>query len=357
MEQTTLYYRQGSSDKVYRASIAPKDGGYIVQFAYGRRGTTLQTGTKTLSPVSADQARRIYDKLIEEKTAKGYTPGDEGTPYQHSDREKQVSGILPQLLNAIEPEEGARLATDPAWCVQEKFDGRRMLVRKHADSVDGINRNGLIVALPEPVAQAVAELTGPFVLDGECLGETLVVFDLLELRGNDWRSRPCRDRLFALTQMMPSKGSHLRNVETAFETAHKVEFIERLRREEKEGVVFKRLSAPYVAARPNSGGDALKLKFRESASFVVGKVNGTRSIGLLLFEGNKIKPAGNVTIPPNHNVPTAGQVVECRYLYAFRESGSIYQPVYLGVRDDIRAEECTTGQLKYRKEEAMEEVA
>jgi bifunctional non-homologous end joining protein LigD len=41
-------------------------------------------------------------------------------------------------------------------------------------------------------------------------------------------------------------------------------------------------------------------------------------------------------------------VVECRYLYAFEESGSIYQPRYLGTRDDIRAEECTTKQLKYK---------
>ena len=44
--------------------------------------------------------------------------------------------------------------------------------------------------------------------------------------------------------------------------------------------------------------------------------------------------------------------MECRYLYAFRESGCIYQPVYLGVRDDNTAEECTTAQLKYRAEPA-----
>ena len=60
--------------------------------------------------------------------------------------------------------------------------------------------------------------------------------------------------------------------------------------------------------------------------------------------------AGNVTIPPNHEIPAPGWIVECRYLYAFKESGCIYQPVYLGVRDDIRAEECTTAQLKYKAE-------
>src|SRR5476649_1417611 len=76
MEQITLYYRQGSSDKVYQASIAQQNGGYAVHFAYGRRGTTLQTGTKTQAPVPYDDAKRIYDKLVGEKTAKGYTPGE-----------------------------------------------------------------------------------------------------------------------------------------------------------------------------------------------------------------------------------------------------------------------------------------
>src|SRR4051794_9792024 len=41
MEQITLYYRHGSSDKMYQASLQPADGGFIVPFAFGRRGTTL----------------------------------------------------------------------------------------------------------------------------------------------------------------------------------------------------------------------------------------------------------------------------------------------------------------------------
>lgn len=51
MENITLYFRQGSSDKVYQAGIVPKDGGYVVHFAYGRRGATLTTGTTTVSKI------------------------------------------------------------------------------------------------------------------------------------------------------------------------------------------------------------------------------------------------------------------------------------------------------------------
>src|SRR5437870_281876 len=109
MESITLYFKQGSSDKVYQTAIEPKDGGYLVTFAYGRRGATLTTGNKTPTAVNYDAARAIYDKLIKEKTAKGYTPGENGTPYQHSDNAKQTSGIAPQLLNPVDENEAKAL--------------------------------------------------------------------------------------------------------------------------------------------------------------------------------------------------------------------------------------------------------
>ncbi len=39
MEQITLYFKQGGSDKIYQAAIEQRDGGCVVTFAYGRRGT------------------------------------------------------------------------------------------------------------------------------------------------------------------------------------------------------------------------------------------------------------------------------------------------------------------------------
>ena len=58
-ERITLYYRQGSSDKIYHAELEPKDGGFVVNFAYGRRGSTLQTGSKTAQPLDYAAARKI----------------------------------------------------------------------------------------------------------------------------------------------------------------------------------------------------------------------------------------------------------------------------------------------------------
>ena len=42
----TLYYREGSSDKVYQVSLEPKGDGFIVNFAFGRRGSTLPLASR-----------------------------------------------------------------------------------------------------------------------------------------------------------------------------------------------------------------------------------------------------------------------------------------------------------------------
>src|SRR4051794_3946716 len=93
-----LFYRDGSSDKEYHAAINAVDGGYTVTFAFGRRGSALNAGTKTSSPVQLEKARQIYDKLLAEKTSKGYTPDGSGAVFTSTDYEKRVTGLVPQLL-------------------------------------------------------------------------------------------------------------------------------------------------------------------------------------------------------------------------------------------------------------------
>jgi len=336
MEQTTLYFKQGSSDKIYCATIEPKAGGWVVNFAYGRRGSTLTSGTKTSVAVDYGSARGIYDKLVKEKQAKGYTQGDDGTPYQHGD--KQTSGIHCQLLNPIEDPE--RLLTDAAFIMQEKWDGRRLLIRKQDDKIPGINRLGLTVAIPQTLQDDLSQCPLDVNIDGEAVGDMLCVFDALLIDGEEIGGCRYIERHLRLMNLMASfQHRHMHLIETHFTTAQKRGAFERMKAEGSEGVVFKHIDAPYIAGRPASGGSQLKYKFCETASFIVGKMNAKRSIGLLIYNGERIVSTGNVTIPPNHEIPATGQVVECRYLYAFKESGSIYQPVYLGVRDDIKAEE------------------
>ena len=85
-ESVTLYFREGKSDKAYQASLEEVAGGFVVNYAFGRRGTTLKAETKTDEPLVYDKAKKVYDSLIKSKIAKGYTPGDAGTPYIHTDK-------------------------------------------------------------------------------------------------------------------------------------------------------------------------------------------------------------------------------------------------------------------------------
>ncbi len=197
LENITLYYKEGTSDKMYQCQIEPAGERFVVNFSYGRRGSTLNTGTKTNVPVDYHSAQRIYDKLVKEKKSNGYTEGESGTPYQHSD--KQPSGILPQLLNAINESQVLDLMNDDDWLAQEKFDGQRMPVQKHCQNIIGINKKGNTIGLPRPVFDVVRGFDADVIIDGECINDTLHAFDLLELDGVDIRSWPYRERLAALT--------------------------------------------------------------------------------------------------------------------------------------------------------------
>lgn len=349
-ESITLECREGSSDKVYQASIVPDDAGFAVTVAYGRSGSTLQTGTKTSRPITYDEAKKVFDKLIREKTAKGYLPTGQTPGYAGNVVSRDDTGIRPQLLNPVDEAEAEELVKQSGWCSQEKFDGKRMLLHREGDTIRAINRKGLRISAPSAFMLAALAIPANFLLDGEAVGETFHAFDLLELDGNDLWPLPLRERLEALETLLHGHDRWaIKRVPTARLRWEKETMLETLRGERREGIVFKHLGEPYTPGRPASGGSQRKFKFVQTASCIVAAHNAKRSVSLSLLneEGRRV-PAGNVTIPPRHFVPPCGSVVEVRYLYAYRESGCLYQPVYLGHRDDIDQAECVTSQLKYK---------
>ena len=247
----------------------------------------MNAGTKTSSAVPYAKAKAIYDKLVNFKLAKGYTPGESGVFFQSTNREEKSTGITPQLLNPIDSTELSSFLGNPQFVLQEKFDGRRALIRLLDGEVEGINRSGLVVALPEAIAQAVASAgVTSLLLDGELLGDGFVAFDLLELDGKNLRERSYELRLALLTSLTGLFGADIRLVETAITAKDKRELCDSLLADGREGVVFKDINAPYVAGRPASGGSQRKYKFYATASFVVGTINSQRSVGLCLYSNN-----------------------------------------------------------------------
>jgi bifunctional non-homologous end joining protein LigD len=118
-------------------------------------------------------------------------------------------------------------------------------------------------------------------------------------------------RLIDLLLLTRSDYKHIRLVETAFSTQQKTGLWERLRRENREGIVFKRLDAPYVSGKPNQGGPQLKFKFVATLSVVVAKINTQRSVEVGLFQGRSLVSCGNVTIRPTTKFPKSAQSWKC----------------------------------------------
>jgi bifunctional non-homologous end joining protein LigD len=344
IENIELYYNEGSSDKVYHASLEKEGPGrYVVNFAYGRRGTNLSTGTKTEEPLALAAATNVYRKLVGSKLAKGYKIRAAGGAFKApiaTVTAKQDSGLRPQLLNAITEEEAEAYVNDDGWVAQEKFDGEHMLLQRTAIGLfKAANKKGVITPVPTGVQEAVRAVKGPWVIDGEIVGDKFHAFDLLETHEGDLRRLPYNVRFTLLEKRFGwIESASFEVAPTVYGTPAKRGFIYGLKSANKEGVVFKDKGAAWNEGRPNSGGAALKLKFWASISCLVLEVNSNRR-SVMVALGDK--PMGNVTIPTNFQVPTQGQVVEVRYLYVNGAEGSLYQPVYLGVRKDVDPEECT----------------
>ena len=112
--------------------------------------STDRQPTKTQTPVDYASAKKIYDKLVKSKTLKGYAPGAQGPQYVNTDTDARETGVRCQLLNCIEVSKVTQYIHDDDWWAQEKYDGKRMFLRK-TDTVTAINRNGLTVGAPDVI--------------------------------------------------------------------------------------------------------------------------------------------------------------------------------------------------------------
>lgn len=361
IERADLYYREGSSDKVYHATLEENGGSYTVNFAYGRRGAALTSGSKVANTTEV-AARKAYNKLIAEKTGKGYqymngtgpATGSAASIPVVADADNTPLTPKAQLLNPIEEDEALSLLGNPDYYAQPKHDGVRFMLGKENGVLYGLNRRGKRVPVPVEIEDVVRTWNvGDFFVDGELIGTTLYIFDILNWEGIDFtnmnlESRLLRLGMFSAEYTGEKANDFVKHSYTATSAMDKARLYNELVAGKQEGIVFKRKDAPYRTGRPNSGGANLKFKFYETCSCIVTEVNAKRSVGLGLYDGSRMVSAGNVTISANFNIPQVGQIVEIRYLYARKASGALYQPVYLGERTDITQRDCTVSQLKYK---------
>jgi|SRR5665213_490075 len=361
-KHVALYSQEGKSNKEYHVHLIKKQNGYHVSIEYGRRGSSLTCSSKTPVPLDLDKATALFDSQVHSKKLKGYCEEAGKAPYVGSDKENKITGVLPQLLNNIDEEDLDDYFDDPNYCMQEKKDGKRILFRKSAQlsEVEAINRKGLLVGFPTSIAGALESVSGSWLLDGELIGETIWFFDALELSGSSLLGSPYHQRyklLASNVSILDGEGSPIRLVETSFTSQEKRKRFKALKKQGVEGVVFKKLDAIYKPGRPSSGGDQLKFKFTNTCTCQVAgdTEKGKRSVYIQMLDGKEKVDVGKVTVLPNFNVPKVGALVEIKYLYR-HVHGALYQPIYLGERDDLeQADQVSTVKVKEGIEDEEEE--
>ncbi len=277
----------------------------------------------------------------------------------------------------------------PGWVYEEKYDGYRILAYKEGSRVTLLSRNAKdrTESFSE-VAAAVATLPDQaLLLDGEVvafdrglvsrfqllqqgeIAQVYAVFDCLYRGGVDLRNEPLPVRRAAVEaaighteRLFPSRRL-VANGLKAFEVARKKGW---------EGLVAKDPAAPYVSGRSTYW---LKVKVHQEEELVVGGYTppaGSRShFGALLmgaYRGRDLRYVGKVgtgysqkllaslhktfqplvsgkppfLVPPREKgaVWLAPKLVAQVAFQEWTADGKLRQPVFLGLRDDKKPEEC-----------------
>ncbi len=183
----------------------------------------------------------------------------------------------------------------PGWRYEPKWDGFRAVAWSDDVRLDSRNQKPLLRYFPE-LAPALAQLPSGTVVDGEVLvvrddrtsfdalqlrihpaesrinllaeetPASLVGFDLLALKGKDWRPEPFAERRKHLEKLFAGLGGpwHLTPSTEDFDVA--VRWFDDFEAAGCDGIVCKRLDGPYVEGKR----EMIKWKHRRSVDCVVG---------------------------------------------------------------------------------------
>jgi bifunctional non-homologous end joining protein LigD len=262
--------------------------------------------------------------------------------------------ISPMLAEKIDNRTAVTLANSDNHAGERKVDGHRLLMHVDEGKIVPVSRTGKTLRCSMSLIRAFqpfADGGNRWVFDGEYLDQTYYIFDLIEaadmiepnhefeLRRQVLETFLGRLDLPANVVLLPSYRA----------TEDKIALIKQVHAENGEGVVFKRLDAPYLCGKRSL--HFAKLKFRhEIDCIVVDRNRGAHNFVLALWDpANPDKPieVGEVSaLTGDKDRIRVGDVVTVTYLYATAER-RLFQPVFPRIRVDKLSTECTVDQLVY----------
>jgi bifunctional non-homologous end joining protein LigD len=251
----------------------------------GRSMDEIAKGAARKKKTSARRARAAATRVLR-RTARPGRTGGKGAALAYAHRTAMPGFVKPCLatLSVKAPDTGD-------WIHEIKFDGYRIQARLDHGKVKLLTRRGLEWTKKLPtIAAAIAKLEARTALfDGELVVEgtdgissfsllqqdlkvsrhdrmAFYLFDLLHLDGQDLKRAPLRARKAALTELLARAPKHgpLRFSKSTAE--HGPSLLKHACKTGLEGIVSKRIDAPYHSGR---GHDWLKTKCSDRQELVV----------------------------------------------------------------------------------------
>lgn len=264
---------------------------------------------------------------------------------------------LPQTANYKVPDTQTLigLIISDEFAMQEKIDGRRLMVLKSEHGVVGYNKKYEAIDMPGWIYDTMAVLPGhPWVFDGELTDKGYHVFDLVDAPGDRASGRTFDERILMLSALIGSLGQdRLHSVSLWFEPKDKLMELLRLKNEDAEGVVFRpRNSSPFYVST------LYKYKFYGTVDAIASEllVDGRRTVELELLRDHEYVSIGRCKVDYDiQEKMKPNTVVEIRYRKV-SEAGRLIEPVFQRIRYDKRAYECTYDQLAIRQDSEMNDL-
>ncbi|MGA3199378.1 MAG: non-homologous end-joining DNA ligase [Halobacteriota archaeon] len=272
------------------------------------------------------------------------------------------------------------------YIFEPKLDGYRALCEKKAGTLRFTSRNNRDITREFPELAFSDLIKADCVLDGEIViydeegnpsfsllqrrkhhdrPPTYVAFDILELEGRNLKTLPLSTRKRTLAGIIEEG----RNLQTMPGTADGERLWDVVTARHLEGVMAKKKESLYVTGRSHAW---LKIKDEKTMDCViVGYVTKTRTIaslalglydaGSLTYVGQVgtgfsesllgelatelVRAGSNVALPKNVQHVVPDKVCEVRYLQ-YTKDHRLRGPVFVRMRDDKPAEECTIDQVQ-----------
>lgn len=257
--------------------------------------------------------------------------------------------FLPMLARSLDIKTLPTYASNPSWHMEQKLDGKRVLIKVEDGVVTAANRKGETIGLDQDTTDLFSGFAGSWCFDGEELNGTFWIFDMPYALNLVTVATPYDERRRALeavcTTAWGEGHSDVRLIDVARTVQQKKNLITWCAENAAEGIMIKARSGIYEPGKRSYA--MFKAKFVSTVDCVIiePRREGKLSSSVGLYHNGALTDCGSVKMSEEQlQQAHPGDCVEVRYLYC-TVGRRLYQPVFLGFRPDKDAEECTFEQI------------